>query len=65
MKILWIFFGDYHKIGLFLVVISMNFSVFSECQDTDWRIFLGLLKFVAQILNIYLVCLKFLIFFGG
>ena len=29
MKILWIFFGDHHKIGLYLMVISMHFKVFS------------------------------------
>ena len=45
MKVLWIFFGDHHKIGLYLEVISMNFRVFSEGQGTDWRIFFGLLKF--------------------
>ena len=37
--------GDYHKIGLYLEVISMHFRVFSEGQGTEWRIFLGLLKF--------------------
>ena len=46
MKILWIFFGDHHKIGLYLEVISMHFRVFSEGQGTDWRIFFGLLKFL-------------------
>ena len=30
MKILWIFFGGHHKIGLYLVVISMHFWVFSS-----------------------------------
>ena len=39
-----IFLG-YHKIGLYLEVISMHFRVFSEGQGTEWRIFLGLLKF--------------------
>ena len=29
MKILWIFFGGRHKIGLYLGVISMHFRVFS------------------------------------
>ena len=38
-------FGGYHKIGLYLEVISMHFRVFSEGQGTEWRIFLGLLKF--------------------
>ena len=29
MKILWIFFGGHHIIGLYLEVISMHFKVFS------------------------------------
>ena len=29
MKILWLFFGGHHKIGLYLGVISMYFRVFS------------------------------------
>ena len=29
MEILWIFLGGHHKIRLYLVVISMNFRVFS------------------------------------
>ena len=29
MKILWIFFGGHHKMGLYLGVISMDFRVFS------------------------------------
>ena len=45
MKILWIFLGGHHKIGLNLEVISMHFRVFSEGQGTEWRIFLRLLKF--------------------
>ena len=45
MKILWIFFGGRHKIGLYLGVISMHFRVFSSGQVTERRIFLGLLKF--------------------
>ena len=47
MKILWIFFGGHHKIGLYLQVISlfsMHFRIFSEGQGTEWRIFFGLLK---------------------
>ena len=39
-----IFLGHY-KIGLYLELISMHFKVFSEGQCTEWRIFLGLLKF--------------------
>ena len=34
MKILWIFFGSHHKIGLYLGVISMHFRVISEGQGT-------------------------------
>ena len=45
MKIMWIFFGGHHKIGLNLEVISMHFRLSSEGQGTEWRIFLGLLKF--------------------
>ena len=60
MKILWIFFGGQHKIGLYLRVISMHFRVFSQGQGTEWGIFFGLIRF--QIF--FLVCLKFLIFFG-
>ena len=41
---MWIFFLGYHKIGLYLEVISMRFRIFSG-QGTEWRIFLGLLKF--------------------
>ena len=44
LKILWIFFRGQHKIGLYLEVISMHFRAFSEGQDTEWRIFFGLLK---------------------
>ena len=29
MKILWIFFGGHHKIGLYLGVISMHLKIFS------------------------------------
>ena len=43
-KIVWIFLGGHHKIGLYLEVISMYFRVFSEAQGTEWRIFFGLLK---------------------
>ena len=59
MKILWIFFGGHHKIGLYLVVISMHFRVFSF-QGTEWGIFFGVAKF-----QIYFFwwCLKFLIWY--
>ena len=36
MKILWIFFGGNHKIGLYLGVISMHFMVFSYGPGTEW-----------------------------
>ena len=45
MKILWIFFGGLHKIGLYLGFISMHFRVFSLGQGTEWGLFLRLLKF--------------------
>ena len=45
MKIVWIFFGGHHKIGLYLGVISMHFKVFSYGQGTEWGIFFGFLKF--------------------
>ena len=49
MKILWIFFGGHHNIGLYLEVISVHFRVFSLGQGTDWGIFLGF----AKISNIF------------
>ena len=61
MKILWIFFGGHHKIGLYLGVISMHFRVFSEGQGTEWEIII----WVAKISKKNLGCLNFLIFFGG
>ena len=39
----------------------MHFRVFSEGQGTEW----GKFFWVAKISNIFLECLKFLIFFGG
>ena len=45
MKILWIFLGGHHKIGLYLGVISMHFRVFSLGQGTECGYFLGSLKF--------------------
>ena len=48
LKILWIFFGG---LSLYLEVISMHFRVFPECQGSEWRIFLGLLKFQIFILG--------------
>ena len=55
MKILWIFFGGHHQIRLYLGVISMHFRVFSLGHGTEWGIFF----------DIFLGCLKFLIFFWG
>ena len=37
----------------------MHLRVFSEAKGTEWRVFR-----VAKISNIYLGCLKFLLFFG-
>ena len=48
------------KIGLYLGVISMHFRIFSQGQCTEWGIFF----WVAKISNIFLGCLKFLIFLG-
>ena len=45
MKIFWIFLGSYHKIGLYLGVISMHFWAISQGQGTEWGYFFGLLKF--------------------
>ena len=53
--------GGHHKIGLNLGVISMHFRVFSLGQETEW----GIYVWAAKISNIFLGCLKFLIFFGG
>ena len=47
-------FGGSHKIGLlFLEVISMHLRVFSEGQDTEWRIFLGLIDFFKFLFGIF------------
>ena len=37
--------GVITKLGYILGEISMHFRVFSEGQGTEWRIFLGCLKF--------------------
>ena len=62
MKILSIFLGGHHKIGLYLGVISMHFrgGGFLKGKVQNGGYFLGLLIF-----QIFLGCLKFLIFFGG
>ena len=59
MTILWIFFWGDHEIGIYLGVISMHFRVFSKGQGTER----GIIFWVAKISNIFLGCLKFLIFF--
>ena len=59
MTILWIFFWGHHKIGLYLGVISMHFRVFLKVKVQNGGYCFGLLKF-----QIFLGCLKFLIFFG-
>ena len=45
MKILWIFFGGHHKIGLYLEVISMHFRVFLKVKVQNGGYFFWLLKF--------------------
>ena len=45
MKILWIFLGGHHKIGLYLGVISMHFRVFLKVKVQNGGYFFGLLKF--------------------
>ena len=51
MKMLWIFFWGHPKIGLVLGVISMFLGPFLKVNIQNRDIFLG--------------CLKFLIFLGG
>ena len=58
MKILWIFLGGHHKIGLDLGVISMYFRYFLKVKVQNWGYF-GLINF-----QIFLGSLIFLIFFG-
>ena len=61
MKILWIFFWGHHKIGLYIGVISMHFKSFLKVKvQNGGGVFFG----VAKISNIFLGCLKFLIFLG-
>ena len=45
MKILWIFLGSHHKIGLYLGVISMHFRDFSSGLCTDLGYIFGFPKF--------------------
>ena len=56
-----IFLG-HHKIGLYLVVISMHFRVFSQGQGTETEKFIGLPTF--QVIFFGGGCLKFLVFLG-
>ena len=59
MKILWIYFGGHHKTGLYLEVISSILGAFLKVNVQNGGYFLG-----CEISNIYLMCLKFLIFFA-
>ena len=59
MKILLIFFGGHHKIGLYLGVISIHFRVFPSGQGT-YGVFLGSQKF-----QIFLGVLEIPDIFGG
>ena len=43
MKILWIFFGGHHNIGLYLGVISMHFRDFSSGLCTELGYIFGFL----------------------
>ena len=56
----FVIFGVYHKIGLYLRVISMHFTVFPFAKGTEWGIFLG----VAKIPSIFSGYLEFLKLFG-
>ena len=60
MKILWIFLGGHHKIGLVLGSFLCNLGSFLRSR---YRI--GIFFWVAKISNIFWGCLKFLIFLGG
>ena len=51
MKILWIFLGGHHLIGLYLGVISMHFRVFSLGQGTKLGVFGGVAK-ISNILGV-------------
>ena len=55
------FLGGHHKIGVYLGVISVHFRVFFTVKVQNGEYYLG----VAKISDIFLVCLKFLIFFLG
>ena len=52
-------FGGSSQIWASLRVISMQFRVFFKVNVQNWNIF-----WVAKISNIFLGCLKFLIFLG-
>ena len=65
MDIFFFFFfgrgGVITKLGYILGEMSMHFRVFSEGQGTEWRVFLGCLKFkylfgVLEILDVFFFC---------
>ena len=56
MKILWIFFGDHHKIRLYLGVNSMHFWVFFKVNVQNGGILGGCYNFI---------CFFFVFFWGG
>ena len=45
IKILWIFFGDHNKIGLYLGAISMHLGYFLKVNVQNGGYFFRLLKF--------------------
>ena len=55
--------GVITKLGYILGEISMHFRVFSEGQGTEWRIFLGCLKFKYLFGGLEILDIFF--FFGG
>ena len=57
----WIFLGDHHKTGQFWVVIFIHLRVCVFRSRYKMGIFLG----IANISNIFWVCLIFLIFWRG
>ena len=71
MKILWIFLGGYHKIILYLGVISMHFGVFFKVKVQNGvflgvakiQIFLGVLEIPVFYVFFVCVCVVFFFFF--
>ena len=49
MKILWIFYGGHHKIGLYLGVISMHLASFLKVKLQYGGIYLGCKNFKKKI----------------